>query len=392
MAQVFRLDGTLSRTHARIGAPSRGARAAFERGLSVRARSRVDGRHHGVRRHARNEPGRSRQLFRVIDDPGRTRAFQLRPPGAPRPIAPFARHPDLALSLERIPRVDAGRVERLPQERMNSMAMPLHRIVARRRAWIDRRGLLHALDESADRFARDRVFFARRQHVPGRPEQRLRLDTVRPDATLRMPPALAARACSCNRSSDCACAESRTTLLPRRPAVGPAAATARSRRADARCRYRAWCTSSSSASTKSRALVRLICARFSQLASVVEHREIERRVEIRHTRRVEHRTALDVQLAGDLQPVQVPFAVAHHLIGPIAVLVGMCRLPVAGIDVLRGEPHGSSKRKVGLKDIVARLPSGPLCASMSEASAMRAGPKPRSSNAFSAVSTPFTRG
>ena len=60
------------------------------------------------------------------------------------------------------------------------------------------------------------------------------------------------------------------------------------------CRYCAWCTSSSSASTKSRALVRAIWPRFSQLHSVGQQGEVQRRIQLRHFRRVEHLAALDV--------------------------------------------------------------------------------------------------
>ena len=108
---------------------------------------------------------------------------------------------------------------------------------------------------------------------------------------------------------------------------------------------------SSRASTKSRALVRLIWARFSQLASVVSRASSKGASSSGACLRLQHLAALDVQLAGDLQAIEIAFAVAHDLVGAIAVLVGMGRLPVAGMDVLRLQPHGPPEGEVGLKHL-----------------------------------------
>ena len=101
-----------------------------------------------------------------------------------------------------------------------------------------------------------------------------------------------------------------------------------------------------------------------------QQREVERRVELRPALRVEHLAALHVQLAGDLQAIQVAFAVAHDLVGPVAVFIGG-RLPVAGVDVLRLPVARRGRKRSWSERPRARSPTGPRCGSISDASAPR---------------------
>ena len=79
--------------------------------------------------------------------------------------------------------------------------------------------------------------------------------------------------------------------------------------------------------------------------------QLQRGVQLGGLLLVQDLAAFDVQLAGDLQAIEVAFAVAHDLVGAIAVLVGMGRLPIAGMDVLGVPAHGPPEGEVGLKHL-----------------------------------------
>ena len=80
---------------------------------------------------------------------------------------------------------------------------------------------------------------------------------------------------------------------------------------------------------------------------------VQRGIELGRLFQIQHLTAFDVQLAGDLQSVEVAFAVTHDLVGPVAVLVGMCGLPITRMNVLCVPACGPTKGKVVLKDFTS---------------------------------------
>ena len=82
----------------------------------------------------------------------------------------------------------------------------------------------------------------------------------------------------------------------------------------------------------------------------VEHAAVERRVELGDALGGENGAALDVELAGDLDAVEVDLAVATDLIRAVALLGRAGGLPVAGVDDLGLAADAAREGEVGLED------------------------------------------
>src|SRR6185369_1079728 len=74
--------------------------------------------------------------------------------------------------------------------------------------------------------------------------------------------------------------------------------------------------------------------------------------ELRHVLRIEDLAALDVELTGDLEAVEVALAVPHDLVWTVPFFFRIRGLPVAGVYVLRRPADGAAEGEVGLKHLL----------------------------------------
>src|SRR5690349_11243144 len=57
-----------------------------------------------------------------------------------------------------------------------------------------------------------------------------------------------------------------------------------------------------------------------------------------------------MQLAHNLQPIEIAFAVTHDLVRTVTLLFRMGALPIAWMHVLSLPSHSPAEREIGLKD------------------------------------------